>query len=66
MNNTLEEKNKISLDCMVKAYGILCELGDVEFNKFCKETEMPPGDIEAVIRKHSGKYDVTKLAQGIG
>jgi hypothetical protein len=54
------------VDLMVRALNILTNIGKAEFESYCKQTNMPPGDVEAVIFKSRGKYDITKLAQGIG
>ena len=54
------------VDLMVRGLNILTNIGEVEFQSFCKQTKMPPGDIEAVEFKFSGKYDITRLAGGIG
>ena len=54
------------VDAMVRALNILENISEAKFQEFCKSTNMPVGDIEAVLLKQSGKYDVTRLAWGIG
>jgi hypothetical protein len=54
------------VDTMMRAYNILCNIGEPEFKDYCKQTKMPPGDVEAVIFKSRGKYDVSRLVGGIG
>ena len=66
VSNRVMQQAGNGVDVMVIGYGVLCDSGEAEFRKYCKETDMPPADIECVIRKHSGKYDHKKLAQGIG
>jgi hypothetical protein len=55
-----------SVDNMVFALGVLYDEGEAEFKAFCERVSMPPGDIEAVRFKYNGKYDVGRLARGIG
>ena len=54
------------VDLMVRGLNILTNLGQDKFEDFCKQTKMPEGDIQAVEFKFSGKYDITRLAKGIG
>jgi hypothetical protein len=57
------------VDLMVRALNILMNIGKAEFESYCKQTKMPPGDIEAVLYKSKGKYktsDVNRLVGGIG
>ena len=55
-----------SLGNMTRAFNILCNLGSEKFESFCQQVSMSPADREAVINKHSGKFNVQKLVGGIG
>ena len=52
-----------SLDNMSRAYRMLTQFGQDQFQSYCKQLRMPPEDIEAVLCKHNGTHDLNKLPQ---
>ena len=54
------------VDSMAVAFKILTNSGYTKFQEYCKSVSMPPGDIEAVQFKFSGKHNIDSLVGGIG
>jgi hypothetical protein len=52
-----------SLETMRRAYNILSNLGMKDFESYCKQLKMLESDIEAVLCKHNGTHDVSKLPE---
>jgi len=49
-----------------RAYNVLSNLGRDRFESFCEQVSLCPEDREAVLNKHSGKFDAQRLVGGIG
>jgi hypothetical protein len=51
---------------MTTAFNILCDRGQDAFSEFCKKTNMPSGDIEAVENKYRMAFNINELIEKIG
>jgi len=50
---------------MVRAFNILCNLGEEKFHEFCKGVKLPPGDKEAAWRKYNLSLDAKTITKGM-
>ena len=55
-----------TIDTIHRAYNILKNLGEDKFNSYCDQVGLSDQDREAILNKHKGLFDVSKLTSGIG
>ena len=56
----------ITINTLDRALNVLRDHGQGKFDEFCRHLKFSKGDIESVLNKHSGNYDIRRLAGGIG
>ena len=60
------KKRNVSINDLVRAEGILRNLGSEKFNSYCKQLRFTKDDIDKIVCKVDGTRDVYSLVGGIG